>query len=154
MKKSLHVSLALTLLVYLSYASFAAEDQIFIDDLTAPQLRAQIDKIQKEVYRVFNAANKNDQLDITCHDYLATGTSIKKEVCEPQFVIVRRTENAKSARHGTDPLLTPRQLQGELAGEFQDLTDAMKALAEESEYFEELNTILTVLNARLLEITN
>jgi len=83
---------------------------------------------------------------------LPAGSSIKKEVCETQFVTSRRTENARSARHGTGPLLTPRQLKGEINGELQVLTEAMAALREENEYFGELYTIARVLAARLKEI--
>jgi hypothetical protein len=133
-------------------ALLAVEEQIFIDDLTAPQLRTQIDKIQKEVYRVFNSTIGDDDLKIVCHDYLATGTSIKREVCEPQFVISRRTENTRSARVGGAPLLTPRQLQATLSGEFQALTVAMEVLSEKSQYLGELNSILGLLNTRLEEI--
>ena len=130
----------------------AAEEQIFIDDLTAPQLRTQINKMQEEIYRVFNAANEDREFEIVCHDYLPTGTSIKREVCEPQFVISRRTENTRSARRGAAPLLTPLQLQGTLSSQFQTLTDKMAALSEESQYFGELNSILRMLTARLEEI--
>jgi len=98
MKKPLLIALTAVLLVCLSTttSTFAAEEQTFIGELSLRELRAQIDEIEKEVYRVFNSVNDDDQLDIVCHYYLATGTSIKKEVCEAQFVIDRRRENAKT----------------------------------------------------------
>jgi len=146
------VLLSTLLLPLFSNFTVAAEEQIFIDDLSAPQLRTQINKIQEEIYRVFNASNEDKEFAIVCHDYLPTGTSIKREVCEPQFVINRRTENTRSARRGAMPLLTPLQLQGALSGEFQALTDKMAALSAASEYFGELNSILRMLNVRLEEI--
>ncbi|MBL4572768.1 MAG: hypothetical protein JKY86_06820 [Gammaproteobacteria bacterium] len=152
MNKPILVLLSTLLLPLFSNFSNAAEEQIFIDDMTVPQLRNQIDIIQQEIYRVFNLSTEDDQLKIVCHDYLPTGSSIKREVCEPQFVISERTDNARSARRGANPLLTPRQLQGSLNDEFQILSEAMAALRGESEYFEELNTIAGVLNARLEEI--
>lgn len=152
MNKSIYVLLSTLLIPLLSNSAVAAEEQIFIDDLTAPQLRSQINKMQEEIYRVFNASNDDRQFDIVCHDYLQTGTSIKREICEPKFVITRRSENARSARRGANPLLTPLQLQGALSKQFQTLTEKMAALSEESEYFAELNSILRMLTARLEEI--
>jgi hypothetical protein len=154
MHKPILVLLSTLLLPLLSTLTNAAEEQIFIDDLTPPQLRNQIDKIQKEIYKVFNASTENDQFKIVCHDYSPIGSSIKREVCEPQFTISTRTANSRSARRGANPLLTPpRQLQGVLADEYQILSKAMAALQEENSYFDELNTIAGVLNARLEEIT-
>lgn len=152
MNKPTLVLLSTLLHPLFSSLTIAAEEQIFIDDLTVPQLRSQIDKIQKEIYKVFNASSEDDQFKIVCHNYSPTGSSIKREVCEPQFAISTRTENVRSARRGANPLLTPRQLQGVLADEYQILSEAMAALREENEYFDELNTIAGVLNARLEEI--
>lgn len=152
MKKPILVLLSTLLLSLFSSLTNAAEEQIFIDDLTVPQLRNQIDKIQKEIYKVFNASSEDDRFKIVCHNYSPTGSSIKREVCEPQFTITTRTENSRSARRGANPLLTPRQLQGVLADEYQILSEAMAALREENDYFDELNTIAGVLNARLEEI--
>jgi hypothetical protein len=152
MHKPILVLLSTLLLPLLSTLTNAAEEQIFIDDLTPPQLRNQIDKIQKEIYKVFNASTENDQFKIVCHDYSPIGSSIKREVCEPQFTISTRTANSRSARRGANPLLTPRQLQGVLADEYRILSEAMAALREKNEYYDELNTIAGVLNARLEEI--
>ncbi|MFT6094365.1 MAG: hypothetical protein ACJA2Q_002269 [Pseudohongiellaceae bacterium] len=141
----------LTLAPSILPSSLAAEEKIFIDDLTTVQLRIQIEKIQKEIYRIFNKSNDGD-LKIICHDYLATGTSIKKEVCEPQFVISERSENTRTARVGGALLLTSKQLQDTLSTNFQELTEAMEALSMKSEYFAELNSILGLLNTRLEEL--
>ena len=153
MNKPILVLLSALLLPLLSSLTNAAEEQIFIDDLMLPQLRSQIDKIQKEIYKVFNASTEDDQFKIVCHDYSPTDSSIKREVCEPEFTISTRTANSRSARRGANPLLTPRQLQGVLADEHQILSEAIAALREENNYYDELNTIAGVLNARLEEIS-
>ena len=152
MNKPILVLLSTLLLPLSSSLANAAEEQIFIDDMKVPQLRSQIDIIQKEIYKVFNASTENDQFKIVCHDYSPIGSSIKREVCEPQFTISTRTANSRSARRGANPLLTPRQLQGVLADEYRILSEAMAALREKNEYYDELNTIAGVLNARLEEI--
>ena len=67
MKKVIWVLLAGILMAGPMPVARADEDQIVIEDLSRAQLRAEIDKIQKEFYRVFNAANDDDKLDIICH---------------------------------------------------------------------------------------
>lgn len=135
-----------------SSASAAAE-QIVIDDLTPSQLRTEIKKIQTEFYRVFNAANEDPDLEIVCHTYVPTSSHIKREACEPQFVIDKRGQNATDARLFVDALLDANGLQKELTAEFAKLTEAMNALAAENSYFKELNSILGMLRGRLDELT-
>ena len=154
MKKFVLVSLAGFLLASPMPAAHADEEQIVIEDLSRAQLRAEIEKIQHEVYRVFNAANDNDELDIVCHDYVPTGSNIREEACEPQFVIDKRAENVADSRFFTDVLLNPAELQSILGVQFQVLTAAMNAVAAENRYYSELNAILKVLRERLEEFSN
>lgn len=129
--------------------SIAAEEQIFIEDLTPSQLRSEIKKIETEFYRVFNASLDDDELSVVCYDHLPTGSNIKREVCEPQFVVDKRAENANDSQFGVDSLLTAASLQRDLADEFEALNKAMVELAEESEYFSQLNGILAALRDEL-----
>ena len=131
----------------------AAEEQIVIDDLTPAQLRAEIEKIQTEFYRVFNLENDDPDLEIVCHDYVPTGSHITQQACEPQFVIDRRGQNANDTRFSVDTLLDAKGLQNELSAEFTMLTEAMNALAAENRYFRELNEILGMLRGRLNELS-
>ncbi|MGI9249577.1 MAG: hypothetical protein ACR2PR_00020 [Pseudohongiellaceae bacterium] len=128
------------------------DEQIVIDDLTPAQLRAEIEKIENEIYRVWNQLNGDDSMDIICHDYTPAGSNIKREACEPQFVIDRRGENAADSRLGTDELLSSEGLRADLAPEFRQLTEAMGELAEENQYFRELNLILQELSGRMEEL--
>lgn len=145
--------LAGMLLAGFGQIALPADDQIVIDDLTPAQLRAEITKIQTEFYRVFNESNTVEDLAIVCHEYLPTGSNIKRDACEPKFVIDRRARNAADSQSFTDALLSPAALQADLAHRFEELTEAMNALAAENQYFRELNTILGVLRERLEEIT-
>mgnify|MGYP003640997336 FL=1 len=130
-----------------------AQEPIVIEDLSPAQLRAEIKKVQSEFYRVFNAANTDSKMQIVCHEYLPTGSNIKREACEPQFVIDRRAGNAADSRFQVDELLSSAALQQELSGEFAQLTAAMNKLASENQYFKELNSVLSMLRERLEEIT-
>lgn len=130
----------------------ADQEQIVIDDLSKPELRAEIEKIQDEFYRVFNSSNADDEFDIICHDYTATGTNIPERACEPQFMIKRRGQNAKEYQDGIDELLSQSALLDELSVPLAQLTEKMNAIAAENEYFRELNQILQMLRARMSEL--
>ncbi len=132
-----------------SSPTFAADDQIVIEDLTPSQLRREIKKIETEFYRVFNTSTDDERLVISCYDYLPTGSNIKEEACEPQFLIDARGENVNNVRFDTDVLLSPQDLQQRLASEYEALTAAMTKLANENQYFSELNGILAALRAEL-----
>jgi hypothetical protein len=133
------------LLALPSTQTLAAEGQIVMEDLTPSQLRGEIKKIETEFYRIFNRSIEDENLAIVCYTYTPTGSNIKAEACEPQFVIDKRGNNANDARLGYDLLLTPTDLQSVLAAEYVALSAAMSELSEQSEYFRELNGILSAL---------
>lgn len=134
-------------------ATAAEDEQIVIDDLSVPQLRAEIEKIQAEYYRVFNSINTDNEFDIVCQKFTPTGTNIPQNACEPRFVTKRRGDNANDFRNGTDDLLSPDGLVNELQPELEQLTAIINAIASENQYFRELNQILQILRGRLAELT-
>lgn len=129
--------------------AITAEGQIVIEDLSPAQLRAEIKKIETEFYRVFNESIEDESLAIVCYDFVPTGSNIKKETCEPQFMVDRRAQNSNDSRFGLDVLYSADSLRSELAPEFAALTEAMTELAMESEYFRELDSILAALRDEL-----
>jgi hypothetical protein len=137
------------LLAMTSTKTLAAEGQIVMEDLTPSQLRGEIKKIQAEFYRVFNSSIEDKDLAIICYDYTPTGSNIREEACEPQFVLDKRGDNVNDARLGYDLLLTPTDLQSVLAAEYAALTAAMSKVSKESEYFRELDSILGALREEL-----
>ena len=141
--------LAVSFLTTAGMQLHAAEEQIVIEDLTPSQLRTQIKRIESELYRVFNANVEDKNLAINCYSYVPTGSNIREEACEPQFVIDARGENANDARFNVDVLLAPRDLQNRLSVEYAALTAAMAKVAEGSQYFRELNDILVALRDEL-----
>lgn len=129
--------------------AYSAEGQIVIDDLTPSQLRAEIKKIETEFYRVYNESTEDETLKIICYDFVPTGSNIKKETCEPQFLVDRRAKNTADSRFGLDVLYSADSLRSELAPQFSALTEAMTELALENEYFRELDSILAALRDEL-----
>ncbi|MCB1672237.1 MAG: hypothetical protein R3F41_11780 [Gammaproteobacteria bacterium] len=154
MKIRLFLLVQLVSLLALSKSAAGAEQgQIVIEDLSIGELRQQIDRVQKEFYRVYNTLNEDDDFDITCHRYTPTGSNISREACEPNFLISRRSDNAKENQQGTDVLVNQEALIQQLQPEFEKLTERMNAVGKESEYFRELNQVLGMLRERLTELT-
>lgn len=147
------VALGLTALSASPMVNGAEQEQVVIEDLTVPQLRAEIEKIQTEFYRVFNTLNENDELDIVCQKFTPTGSNIPQVGCEPNFVSARRGANANDYRLGTDELIGNDALIKELRPEFEQLTAMMNEMASKNEYFQELGEILQMLRGRLNELS-
>lgn len=148
------VVLGLMAIFATSMASAAEQEQIVIEDLTVPQLRAEIEKIQTEYYNVFNRLNEDDEFDIVCQKFTPTGSNIPQIGCEPTFVSKRRGENANASRLGTDELMTNDALIKDLQPQFQQLTDKMNQIAKENDYFRELGQVLQMLRGRLNELNS
>jgi len=147
------VALALTALSAPPTVNGAEQEQVVIEDLTVPQLRAEIDKIQTEFYRVFNTLNENDEFDVVCQKFTPTGSNIPQIGCEPNFVSKRRGANANDYRLGTDELISNDGLVKELQPEFEQLTAKMNEISSKNEYFQELGEILKMLRGRLKELS-
>ena len=130
----------------------AEEAQVVIEDLTVPQLRAEIEKIQTEFYRVFNTLNENDEFDVVCQKFTPTGSNIPQVGCEPNFLSKRRGANANEYRLGTDELIGNDALIKELQPEFEQLTALMNEISAKNQYLKELGAILQMLRGRLDEI--
>ncbi len=131
----------------------AEEEQVVIEDLSVPELRAEIEKIQAEFYRVFNTLNENDEFDVECQKFTPTGTNIPQLGCEPNFVSKRRGANANDYRLGADELISNDALIKELQPEFEQLTAMMNEFASQNQYFQELGQILQMLRGRLSELS-
>ncbi len=128
------------------------QEQIIIDDLSVPELRAQIDRIQTEFHRVFNSLNDDDEFDIECRKYTPTGSNISQLACEPLFVTKHRANNANDYRIGADELLSPDALLKELDAKLEQLTAKMNEQLRANDYFRELNQVLKMLRERLEEL--
>ncbi len=147
------VVLGLTAISSVPVVIAAEEEQVVIEDLSVPELRAEIEKIQAEFYRVFNTLNENDDFDVECQKFTPTGTNIPQLGCEPKFVSKRRGANANDYRLGTDELISNDALIKELQPEFEQLTAMMNEFASQNEYFGELGQILQMLRGRLNELS-
>ena len=64
------------------------EEIIVIGELSRSAVRAQIVRVENDIYRFYNEHNGNQKLDIECREIALTGTRIKQRVCEPVSVDV------------------------------------------------------------------
>ena len=150
--KGLTAAICCLCLLPFTMVARAGDAQIDIDALTVPQLRGEIEKIEKEVYRVFNLRTEDATLHVICHEYTPTGSNISQEACEPNFLIDARARNARNFQNGFDELLDTEGLLAETSLDFERFNQAMEDLNEDYDYFRELSVILAVLRNRLEEI--
>lgn len=129
-----------------------ASAQIVIEDLSRSELKAEIEKIENEFYRVYNATVENKRFKIECRMETPTNSHISVRICEPGFLTTMRNRNVQNFQNGADILLSPQALRANLQAEFEELTAAMIALLEENEYFRELDGILGMLRGRMQEL--
>lgn len=151
MKRLTVICCCLFLLPFVSTIQ-AGDEEVDIDALSVTELRGEIEKFEKEVYRVFNARTVDESLHIICSMYTPTGSNISRETCEPNFLIEARARNAKNYQDGFDELLDTEALVANSSTDFTRFNEAMTSLSEEYDYFRELNIILSVLRDRLEEL--
>ncbi len=128
----------------------STSDQVSpIATLSMSALNQEIEKIEIEYYRVFNAGEEDESLHILCGDYRPTGSFIPKRYCEPRFVINARS-NSLSAHNGlVTALIYPAALQGGIYGKFDELTDALNITLRENSHFRELHVYLSDLKSSI-----
>lgn len=120
-------------------------------------LRAEIRKLERDMFELFNKLNSNDEFDVTCDYHTPTGSKIPLWRCEPAFIL--RAENAEfmqmneSSTGGLRSLgYLPRKrddvayMQREKAAQMQE---ELRTLAFEHP---ELATAVMTLHARRLQL--
>ncbi|NKB33217.1 MAG: hypothetical protein GKR91_08970 [Pseudomonadales bacterium] len=153
MKTKLVISIASVFGLLLPLTLIAQDEEaIVIEDLSLGELRAEIEKVENEFFRVFNLAIEQGHLKVECDDYTPTGSHIRQRACEPYFLVEARNKNLIDWQNGVDGLATVEELRTGLGKEFEELTAAMNEVLSNNDYFRELNIILRMLRERQQEI--
>ncbi|PCJ19680.1 MAG: hypothetical protein COA96_16160 [SAR86 cluster bacterium] len=63
-------------------------------NVTISRLRKLLVQIEDDFFDKFNELNIDDDYDVRCYKFLPTGTHIKTRVCEPEFFMDARGNNA------------------------------------------------------------
>ena len=123
--KRIFFTLAFLLSVQLVWGQEAGESEIeeiiVIGELSRSAVRAQIVRVENDIYRFYNEHNGNQKLDIECREIALTGTRIKQRVCEPVFWTQAR---ARTTREFLQEFNTSADLEN-LSEEVEQETDEM-----------------------------
>lgn len=85
------------------------EEILIIRDRTVMNLRLQMLDAEKNAYDIFNKFNDEKRFVISCSEQQATGTILKTQICQPEFV---RTASTNHARDYLDYLRAERDPYG------------------------------------------
>ena len=67
---------------------------IVTPNVTKKDLRQLIQQVEEDFFARFNELNIDDDYDVICYRYTPTNSHISRRVCEPNFKIRARADNA------------------------------------------------------------
>lgn len=104
-------------------------------NVTRGQLEKLLVQIEDDFFEKFNELNIDNDYDVNCYEFVPTGTHIRRRVCEPEFFMDRRSENASEhvlalmQKHVfPPPLLGRRDLRAVTVQEFEILQGKMEEM--------------------------
>lgn len=151
--------IALGILISLLFHSVAAmaadiEEIIVIGELSKPALRAQIIRVENDIYNFYNEHNGDKKLDIECMEIALTGTHIKQRVCEPVFWSEARQDQTRGLIKEWSGVAELEHLEGLVAEEMVAMNAVYAELIQKYSSFEEALLVLEDLKSRLEELGN
>lgn len=152
--KNLFLAVLLAACVSVTYAQNAndVEEIIVIGELSKPAVRAQIIRVENDIFNFYNEHNGDPKLDILCKETVMTGTQISKRVCEPVFwaeARARHTQEFIQEFSGSAELDT---LSAYVAEDYARMNAVYAELIQKYPSFGEALLILKDLQARLIEL--
>jgi hypothetical protein len=116
-------------------------------------LRAETQKLEQDMYTLFNALNSSDDFDVVCDEKAVTGSKIPVWQCDAAFMrdasatdVGRRFDNnpTRQSQFANAPK-TSKQISNSYQDKVQKLNDEMKTLAAKNP---ELGTAMLALHAK------
>ena len=154
--KRIFFTLAFLLSVQLVWGQEAAESEIeeiiVIGELSRSAVRAQIVRVENDIYRFYNEHNGNQKLDIECREIALTGTRIKQRVCEPVFWTEARARTTREFLQEFNTSADLENLSEEVEQETDEMNQVYVELIQKHASFAEALLILEDLKARLEEL--
>ncbi len=154
MKHHLCIAVLLVLSSYSVVAQDDAGEVIVIAELNRAEVRQFIEEAEDQFYEIFNANVDDDDLKITCREETPTGSNISIRVCEPEFMIRARAENARNLNINPQAILTDQAIRSGLDSEYARLQENMEQMTQEIPAFAQIASILSQLRARQAQFTN
>ena len=154
--KRIFFTLAFLLSVQLVWGQEAGESEIeeiiVIGELSRSAVRAQIVRVENDIYRFYNEHNGNQKLDIECREIALTGTRIKQRVCEPVFWTEARARTTREFLQEFNTSADLENLSEEVEQETDEMNQVYVELTQKHASFAEALLILEDLKARLEEL--
>jgi hypothetical protein len=72
-------------------------EEVVVPGRRPPNLRVEIERLERAVYQRWNSLNDDDQLDIHCLKSEPTGSNVTQTRCAPNFVIQAEARAAKNS---------------------------------------------------------
>ena len=128
------------------------EEIIIIGELSRSAVRAQIVRVENDIYRFYNEHNGNQKLDIECREIALTGTRIKQRVCEPVFWTEARAQTTQEFFQDFTASIDLETLSEWVEQETGEMNRVYAELIQKHGSFAEALLILEDLKARLEEL--
>ena len=128
------------------------EEIIIIGELSRSAVRAQIVRVENDIYRFYNEHNGNQKLDIECREIALTGTRIKQRVCEPVFWTEARAQTTQEFFQEFTASIDLENLSEWVEQETGEMNRVYAELIQKHVSFAEALLILEDLKARLKEL--
>ena len=128
------------------------EEIIVIGELSRSAVRAQIVRVENDIYRFYNEHNGNQKLDIECREIALTGTRIKQRVCEPVFWTEARAQTTQEFFQEFTASIDLENLSEWVEQETDEMNRVYAELIQKHVSFAEALLILEDLKARLEEL--
>ena len=128
------------------------EEIIVIGELSRSAVRAQIVRVENDIYRFYNEHNGNQKLDIECREIALTGTRIKQRVCEPVFWTEARAQTTQEFFQEFTASVDLENLSDWVEQETGEMNRVYAELIQKYVSFAEALLILEDLKARLEEL--
>ena len=155
MKKFL-LTISILSISSLSFAQNANESEIeeiiVIGELSKRAVRAQIIRVEGDIFSFYNERNGNSELDIECREVALTGTRIPQRVCEPVFWTNARNRQVQNLIHEWSGIAELENLSPDVVQETEEMNRVYAELIQKYPSFAEALLVLEDLKARLEEL--
>jgi len=150
-----HLLFGISLLLPSLFVSAQEEGEVIvIAELNRAEVRQFIEEAEDQFYGIFNANIDDDDYKVSCRRETPTGSNIRVRVCEPEFMIRARAENARQLDINDGALTTDQAIRAGLEAEYARLQEMMEEMAQEVPEFAQIASILTQLRARQNQLAN
>ena len=128
------------------------EEIIVIGELSKRAVRAQIIRVEGDIFSFYNDRNGNPELDIECREVALTGTRIPQRVCEPVFWTNARNRQVQNLIHEWSGIAELENLSADVIQETEEMNRIYAELIKKYPSFAEALLVLEDLKARLQEL--